>query len=50
MVSKIVSLVIPEELLSELDGIRGDVPRSAFVRRLIDKALLQAAKKGGSKQ
>lgn len=39
MVSKIISLVMPEDKLAELDSLRGDVPRSAFVRRLIDKAI-----------
>jgi hypothetical protein len=49
MVSKIISLVMPEQQLAQLDLIRGDVPRSAYVRRLIDKALENANKKRGVK-
>lgn len=48
MVRKIISLVIPEEQLGKLDKLRGDVPRSAYVRRLIDLAIEKP--KGGKKQ
>ena len=41
---------MPEDKLAELDTLRGDVPRSAYVRRLIDKALDGNTKKGGKKR
>lgn len=40
---------MPEQKLAELDLIRGDVPRSAYVRKLIDKAVESANKKRGVK-
>lgn len=44
MVSKVISLVMPEEKVAQIDSLRGDVPRSTYVRKLIDAGLA----KGGS--
>ena len=40
---------MPEELIEKVDEIRGDVPRSAYVRKLIDKDVEKHAK-GGKKK
>ena len=49
MVTKIVSLVMPEELIEKVDKIRGDIPRSAYVRRLIDNEIARLSKGGKTK-
>ena len=33
-----ISSTIPSELLSKIDSDRGDVPRSRFIKRLLEKA------------
>jgi metal-responsive CopG/Arc/MetJ family transcriptional regulator len=34
-----ISMSIPLNLLEKVDSIRGDIPRSLFVRRILEKAL-----------
>lgn len=42
-----VSVSLPTEILEMIEAARGDVPRSAFVRRLILQGLQE---KGGKKK
>lgn len=42
---KTTGLSIPETTLKTLDQIRGDIPRSTYIVRILDKALLKAQKK-----
>jgi hypothetical protein len=47
--TKSLPVRIPADMVLRLDALRGLVPREAYVRRLLDKALQseeQAAKKG----
>jgi hypothetical protein len=37
--SEIVTLTITKELKDEIDSIRGDIPRSKFIVRLLEKTL-----------
>ena len=39
--SKTMGVSLPEEVWRKIDRLRGDVPRSAFIRRLIEKQLSQ---------
>lgn len=41
---------MPEELIQKVDRIRGDIPRSAYVRRLIDRDVEKHFKQGGGKK
>jgi metal-responsive CopG/Arc/MetJ family transcriptional regulator len=34
-----ITISVPEKILAEIDDKRGDVPRSAFLRKIILKAL-----------
>ncbi|HJR84197.1 MAG TPA: hypothetical protein VJ772_02390 [Nitrososphaeraceae archaeon] len=36
---KIVGISFPKSLFEELDKVRGDVPRSTYIQRLIEKEL-----------
>ena len=37
--TKPVGVSFPEDLLEKIDGLRGKVPRSVYIRDLIEKAL-----------
>lgn len=37
--TKFVGLLLPLALVSEIDRARGDVPRSRFIRRLLEQSL-----------
>lgn len=37
-----IIITIPEDMLLQVDGRRGDVPRSAWVRRVIEQRLASA--------
>jgi hypothetical protein len=37
--SEIITLTIKKELKEEIDSIRGDIPRSKFIARLLEKTL-----------
>jgi len=39
--SKAMGISLPEEIWRKIDRLRGDVPRSVFIRRLIEKYLSQ---------
>ena len=41
---------MPEELIEKVDKIRGDVPRSAYVRKLIDNEIAKLTKGGKQKK
>jgi len=38
---KAVGISLPKKLLKKIDRLRGDVPRSVFIRKLIEKQLSQ---------
>lgn len=38
-----ITLPIPEELLEAIDAIRGDVPRTVWIRRAIEQRLSKEA-------
>jgi len=38
---KAVGISLPKELIEKIDRLRGDVPRSVFIRKLIEKQLRQ---------
>jgi metal-responsive CopG/Arc/MetJ family transcriptional regulator len=35
----ISSISLPSDLLAKVDQVRGDVPRSTFIRRLLEQSL-----------
>jgi len=35
----IIAITIDDELLEEIDGLRGDVPRSPYLEKLIRKGM-----------
>jgi metal-responsive CopG/Arc/MetJ family transcriptional regulator len=37
-------LTFPKELLTKLDKLRGDIPRSVFLQRLVEKELAKREK------
>lgn len=41
MAVKIVNLSFPEGLVESIDRERGDIPRSKFVRRIVEQSLTQ---------
>lgn len=47
MVKQFVSILLPEDTFKKIDELRGDVPRSAYCRKLIIKSLESDNKKGG---
>jgi hypothetical protein len=38
--AKIFALTFPPDLLADLDRVRGDVPRSRYLRRLVERDLM----------
>lgn len=39
-----INLPLPEELLKEIDKVRGDVPRTVWIRRAIEQRITQEGK------
>jgi metal-responsive CopG/Arc/MetJ family transcriptional regulator len=35
-------VTLPKDLIKKVDKIRGDVPRSRFIRRLLEKVCIEA--------
>ena len=44
-----VPISMPETMLADIDWLRGDLPRSVFVRRLLRAQLANAGKKAQKK-
>ena len=38
-ISKPIGISLPEDLIAKIDKLRGDVTRSMYIRRLLEKAL-----------
>ena len=49
MTNKLISLSVPEEVLNELDDVRGDIPRSVYLRKIIINSIttVEGEKKHG---
>jgi metal-responsive CopG/Arc/MetJ family transcriptional regulator len=39
---KIVTVWLPDDLLQKIDQARGDVPRSRWIKRVLERALNEA--------
>lgn len=46
----VVSIVLKENLLQHIDNIRGDIPRSRFISKLLENALHSESMKESTRQ